>query len=419
MTVHKYLREDPPQRKRHTMHGQQCAGTIRALPACAVGSRLPHRDRALAGDPGARVCPLADHRPALRQPAASRGASPAWAAAHGAHQTAGTIAPAGRRAHPAAGLERRTAEQRAYLTHLCAADATITTAVAVAADFLVMLRRREGERLPAWLEAAEASGISELERFARTLREDLAAVQAGQTLRHSNGQTEGQVNRLKLLKRQGYGRANLDLLRKRVLRRPDRHRYPRALHQILPVHHKCGRASMSWRGVIGIVPRPARRRLAWRCGRRVGVSFRTSCQGADNIAAARSATPLPAEWMNDPCCRRRRYPCWARDRGALAPLLTGLRDEVDILFLAGDLTRAGKPAEAEILAAELAEVGILVVAVLGNHDYHFDQAPAIITILKEAGIHVLDRSSIVLDIDGQRPTRRHQGLRRRVRRRAG
>ncbi|MDF3053678.1 MAG: Calcineurin-like phosphoesterase superfamily domain protein, partial [Geminicoccaceae bacterium] len=79
--------------------------------------------------------------------------------------------------------------------------------------------------------------------------------------------------------------------------------------------------------------------------------------------------------------------------GALAPLLTGLRDEADILFLAGDLTRAGKPDEAEILVAELAEAGVPIVAVLGNHDYHSDQASQITAILKDAGIHVLDRSS--------------------------
>ena len=114
--------------------------------------------------------------------------------------------------------ERRTAAQRAYLTHLGATDPTIVTAVDVAADFLVMVRRREGERLPAWLDAAEASGIDELKRFASRLREDRDAVQAGLTLRHSNGQAEGQVNRLKLIKRQGYGRAKFDLLRKRVLR---------------------------------------------------------------------------------------------------------------------------------------------------------------------------------------------------------
>jgi transposase len=58
-----------------------------------------------------------------------------------------------------------------------------------------------------------------LARFARKIREDFAAVQAGLTLRHSNGQTEGQVGRLKLVKRQGYGRAKVDLLGTRVLAR--------------------------------------------------------------------------------------------------------------------------------------------------------------------------------------------------------
>jgi transposase len=115
--------------------------------------------------------------------------------------------------------EKRTDEHRAYLGHLRLADPAIATATDLVADFLGMLRRREGERLPAWLDAAEASGIGDLARFARKLRTALAAVQAGLTLRQSNGQTEGQVNRLKLLKRQGYGRAKVDLLRRRVLAR--------------------------------------------------------------------------------------------------------------------------------------------------------------------------------------------------------
>jgi transposase len=115
--------------------------------------------------------------------------------------------------------ERRSDEQRAYLQQLRAEDSTMVTATDLVADFLVMLRRREGERLPAWLDRAEASGIDDIARFARKLRTDLAAVQAGLTLRHSNGQTEGQVNRLKLIKRQGYGRAKIDLLRNRVLAR--------------------------------------------------------------------------------------------------------------------------------------------------------------------------------------------------------
>jgi transposase len=115
--------------------------------------------------------------------------------------------------------ERRSEEQRAYLKLLHGEDAAIATAVDVAEDFLVVLRRREGERLEAWLAKAEASEVEELKRFAGTLRADGDVVQAGLTLRHSNGQTEGHVNRLKLVKRQGYGRAKVDLLRKRVLAR--------------------------------------------------------------------------------------------------------------------------------------------------------------------------------------------------------
>ena len=99
--------------------------------------------------------------------------------------------------------EKRTDEQGAYLKQLRTEDATIATAVDLAEDFLVMLRRREGERLAAWLDTAEASGIGDLARFAAKLRTDQAAVQAGLTLRHSNGQTEGHVTKLKLVKRAG------------------------------------------------------------------------------------------------------------------------------------------------------------------------------------------------------------------------
>ncbi len=101
---------------------------------------------------------------------------------------------------------------------LRAEDTAIAAAVDLAEDFLVMLRRREGERLAAWLDAAEASGIDDLARLAGKLRADQDAARAGLTLRWSNGQTEGQVTKLKLVKRQGYGRAKVDLLRKRLLR---------------------------------------------------------------------------------------------------------------------------------------------------------------------------------------------------------
>jgi transposase len=79
------------------------------------------------------------------------------------------------------------------------------------------VRERRGRDLEAWIVAATASGIGELARFARGLREDLAAVTAGLTLPWSNGPVEGQVTRLKLLKRQGYGRAGFAWLRQRVL----------------------------------------------------------------------------------------------------------------------------------------------------------------------------------------------------------
>jgi hypothetical protein len=79
------------------------------------------------------------------------------------------------------------------------------------------MRERRGDALEAWMTEAAASGIEALARFAQGLREDLTAITAGLTLSWSNGPVEGHVNRLKLLKRQGYGRAGCALLRHRVL----------------------------------------------------------------------------------------------------------------------------------------------------------------------------------------------------------
>jgi len=64
---------------------------------------------------------------------------------------------------------------------------------------------------------ASEAGIKELKSFATGLRRDFAAVQNGLSLEWSNGQTEGQVNRLKEIKREMYGRAEFDLLRQRIL----------------------------------------------------------------------------------------------------------------------------------------------------------------------------------------------------------
>jgi len=218
MTVYRYLREGPPQRKRHSVHGKQRVLApyepylLRRWEAGCHTATVLWREIREQGFTHS-VTNVQRFVAQLRREGPPPAGRPRTMLTH----------PHGPSPRQVASLilrrpERRTSEQHAYLKLLGAEAPTIVTAVDVAADFLVMVRRREGERLPTWLEAAEASGIGELERFARTLREDLAAVQAGLTLRHSNGQTEGQVNRLKLIKRQGYGRAKFDLLRKRVLR---------------------------------------------------------------------------------------------------------------------------------------------------------------------------------------------------------
>lgn len=84
-------------------------------------------------------------------------------------------------------------------------------------QFTEMLRKRDSQPFENWLKAALASSVSELRRFANGIRLDRAAVEAALTLPYSNDQVEGQVNRLKLIKRSMYGRANFDLLKVRVL----------------------------------------------------------------------------------------------------------------------------------------------------------------------------------------------------------
>jgi transposase len=115
--------------------------------------------------------------------------------------------------------EKRSAWEETYHRHLCEADPKIGRVVALASDFTEMVRQRQGTRLEHWLVQAETSKVAELCSFAASLRKDYRAVKAGLSLLYSNGQTEGQITRLKLLKRMSYGRAGLELLRHRVLYR--------------------------------------------------------------------------------------------------------------------------------------------------------------------------------------------------------
>ncbi len=89
------------------------------------------------------------------------------------------------------------------------------------ASFAEMMTHRTGDQdLPGWLAAAEAADQPHLHTFTAGLRRDLPAVTAGLTLPYSSGKVEGNVNRIKMIKRQMYGRASFALLRKRVIHHP-------------------------------------------------------------------------------------------------------------------------------------------------------------------------------------------------------
>jgi transposase len=80
-----------------------------------------------------------------------------------------------------------------------------------------MVTQRQVNVLPRWLKEAQAGGIPELKSFVAGIYHDYDAVRAALTTKHSNGQTEGKVHKLKCIKRHMYGRANFDLLRRRIL----------------------------------------------------------------------------------------------------------------------------------------------------------------------------------------------------------
>jgi transposase len=112
--------------------------------------------------------------------------------------------------------------QRAAIAQLRALHPDLQTTIGCFERFAALVRSRDAPdqeaQLERWLEDATGSGVQELAAFATKLRQDLAAVRAGLTLPWSQGQTEGQILKLKLLRRQMYGRGSFDLVRKRALR---------------------------------------------------------------------------------------------------------------------------------------------------------------------------------------------------------
>ncbi len=112
---------------------------------------------------------------------------------------------------------RVAAQAHQQIAQLTAQAPELAEAVALAQDCAALIRQRQPTRLEPWLVRAAQSALPPFRRFARGLRADMAAVQAAVIVPWSQGPIEGHINRLKLLKRQMFGRATLDLLGRRFL----------------------------------------------------------------------------------------------------------------------------------------------------------------------------------------------------------
>ena len=114
-------------------------------------------------------------------------------------------------------MKKRSEEDHVLLADLRGRAPELDEAVALAEGFIGLVRDHAPERLDAWLQRAGDSMVRQLQSFAKHLSADYDAVRAAVELAWSNGQVEGQINRLKTIKRQMYGRASLDLLGRRFL----------------------------------------------------------------------------------------------------------------------------------------------------------------------------------------------------------
>ena len=146
-----------------------------------------------------------------------------WIHAHGQHTPVAPPPPAPQL--PAArqlawllfqDTEKRSAADQALVAQL-QQHTELTHVQQLVQQGTAMVRQRQAADLDAWLQSCQASSSVELQNFVAVLQRDYAAVKAALTLPWSNGPVEGHINRLKLIKRSGYGRMQLDLLRQRVL----------------------------------------------------------------------------------------------------------------------------------------------------------------------------------------------------------
>ncbi|MES2462183.1 MAG: ISL3 family transposase [Armatimonadota bacterium] len=124
--------------------------------------------------------------------------------------------------HLTTGKLEVTEQQQAFLQAVFEQAPVLKEASELAKGFVSLLKQHAVDDLTGWLESAIQSGCNEIRSFAQGINQDLAAVRKAVSLSWSNGQTEGQVNRLKMVKRQMFGRAKFDLLRARVMPMPQR-----------------------------------------------------------------------------------------------------------------------------------------------------------------------------------------------------
>lgn len=176
------------------LHQRLCEGVTSATTLHAEITQLGYR-----GSYGTVSVYLRPHR---------RAPSPPPAPAPSVRRTVGWLT-----RHPAGLGEDEKSQLNAILARCHELDALSD----LVREFAEMMVERRGHQLDGWIAAAQASGLPPLVAFARGLTGDLNAVRHGLTLPHSSGAVEGNVNRIKFLKRQMYGRAGFALLRKRVL----------------------------------------------------------------------------------------------------------------------------------------------------------------------------------------------------------
>src|SRR5258708_19916767 len=116
--------------------------------------------------------------------------------------------------------ENLKANERRDLQEVCEVCSELAALHPLAQSFGQIIRKREGHRLQDWIKQVEASSFRDVKRFAAGLQRDKDEVLAAFTLIYSNGQVEGQVNKLKLIKRMGYGSAGFPPPRQPVFHPP-------------------------------------------------------------------------------------------------------------------------------------------------------------------------------------------------------